>query len=109
MKVVSLRVYYRNSLRVALFSGKFWADSPRNEVQRWFLVIYKSWQIEAAGFAVGALHAQSRGCCDFLVQVHPVDGNYPSGNQHSPAWEKQSHFQARFGWGYVRSQEGIYM
>ena len=30
----------------------------------------------------------SRGCCDFL-KVHLVGGNDPSGNQHSPVWEKQ--------------------
>lgn len=72
----------------------------------WFLVIYKSWQIQAAGLLLELCMQISRGCCDFL-KVHPVGGNYPSGNQHDiPAWEKQSHLQARFGWGYVRSQEG---
>ena len=64
--IVSLRVYYRNSLRVALFSGKFGANSPRNEVQRWFRVIYKSLQIEAAGLLLELCMQISRGCCGFF-------------------------------------------
>ena len=89
------------------FQENVGADSPRNEVQRWFLVISKSWQTEAAGLLLELWMQMSRGCCDFL-KLHPVDGNYPSGNQHSPVWEKQRSSSSTL-WLGICSFPGGYM
>lgn len=106
-----LKVVYRYIIEIRwewlCFQENVGADSPRNEVQSWFLVISKSWQTEAAGLLLELWMQMSRGCCDFL-KLHPVDGNYPSGNQHSPVWEKQRSSSSTL-WLGICSFPGGYM